>query len=295
LVRLDNGRSALERVAESLIERESLIRIDGGRLVQQKEDLFGKIIANESGKRAIEFIAHNIPMHVGRGSHSRFLTHVEVHLPELAEIYYKRALATFPDDADILDRYALFLRRQLQVDRAESVILKAISAEPTARRFYEYALFLEEKGEMEKAVAYCRKALSAESSDVSTLGNVGQIMVRVGDAKEGYSALLAAFEKLDSKDTSNAAELSIALWFAARFQDMDASIWERRFKFLSTNALINHRWDFSRLIERGRQQLSDEDAAYGEAMAAEFNKQQPNNLNSFERWRRLKPLDPRLY
>ena len=90
------------------------------------------------------------------------------------------------------------------------------------------------------------------------------------------------------------AEFSFSLWLAARMQTHDADRWERGFKFLIQRGFKRHRWSFDRMLEQAEQVLPLEDFVYAKALALAFlDESKVADLDRYERWRALEPLDPK--
>ncbi len=216
-----------------------------------------------------------------------------------AESYYQRALEADPGDAEILSNYASFLVQQRgDLDGAESYYQRALEVDPEHVAIIgNYAIFLAwKRGDLDGAESYYRRALEANPKHANHLGNYGQFLVGLARLSEGEQLLVSAFECSDQYDRSNVgniAEICYSLWLVARMQRDTAEHWERFFKFLIQKGFKRYLWGFEQMLDQAKKILSPEEFEYAEALAHAFlDESQVSNLDRYERWRTLEPLDP---
>ena len=258
-------------------------------LVEQRGNLDG---AEAYFKQALEAD----PKHADTlGNYALFLARYRGDLGE-AEVYYKRALEADPKHADILGSYALFLARYCgDLGGAEVYYKRALEADPKhAGHLGNYALFLAwQRGDLDGAEVYYKRALEADPKHVNHLGNYGQFLVGLARLPEGEQALISAFERFDRSSAANIAEVCFSLWLVSRMQEHAAECWERYFKFLIQKGFKRHPWSFERMLAQAEKILSPEEFEYAEAMTRAFlDESQVANLEQYERWRTLEPLNP---
>jgi Tfp pilus assembly protein PilF len=147
-----------------------------------------------------------------------------------AELYYKRTIEAEPTSAVPLVNYALFLWDQRgDIDGAEEHFKRAIETEPDRTPgLADYAVFLwQERGDMDSAEVYFKRAIEAAPTASAVLGNYGQFLVALGRFDEGGELLLSAFQESHSTETADLAEFCFSLWLVARMQGHDGQDAER--------------------------------------------------------------------
>lgn len=213
-----------------------------------------------------------------------------------AENYFKQALETDPKDANNLGDYALFLMRcRNNLDGAEEYFKRALEADPkNTSNIGNYASFLAQyRYELDKADEYFKRALEIDPKDASNLGNYGQFLVGLAQLSKGEQLLVFAFEHLDRAGMRNKTKICFSLWLVSRMQRRTAEHWERFFKFLIQKSFKRHPWSFERMLDQAKKILSPEEFEYAEALARAFlDESQVPDLDRYERWRTLEPLDP---
>ena len=216
-----------------------------------------------------------------------------------AESYYRRALEADPKHANHLGNYAIFLEQKRgDLDRAESYYRRALEADPKhVNNLGNYAIFLAgQRGDLDGAEGYYRRALEADPKHANQLSNYGQFLVGVARLSEGEQLLVSAFEYSDQYDRSNVgniAEICYSLWLVSRMQGHSTERWEGYFKFFIQKGFKRHPWSFERMLDQAKKILSPEEFEYAEALARAFlDESQVSNLDRYERWRTLEPLDP---
>jgi Tfp pilus assembly protein PilF len=214
-----------------------------------------------------------------------------------AEALYKRAIDAAPKRADILGGYALFLKNQRgDMDAAESFYKRAIDADPNdARNLSSFAVFLEnQRGNADAALKLHQQAIQIDPENGNHLANYGELLAGLGRLDEAAQTLLSAFDNLDPANNTSLAELCISLWVVWRLLDRDGTRYERYFKFLIQKGFWRYPWSFDRMLKQAETKLSPEDLEYAKAMVSAFlDENKVAELDRFERWRKLKPLDPK--
>jgi len=216
-----------------------------------------------------------------------------------AEAYFKRAIEAAPGDAGTLTGYAFFLMRgRGDKDGAEAYFKRAIEAAPRDVRSLDvYAVFLErERGDKDAAEAYFKRAIEVAPDFVSPLANYGQFLVGLARLSDGEKVLLSAFERIRSgRRWRDLAEVCFSLWLVSRMQGNNAEGWERRYKFLLQQKFGRVWWSFDLMLQQAETTLPKEEFEYAKALALAFlDESKVADLEQYERWRTLEPLDPRL-
>lgn len=101
---------------------------------------------------------------------------------DLAEAYYRRALAADPDDVDNRGRYAIFLETvRRDYEGAEAQYQAALAAAPNHPVLLgNYADFLEQsRGDLDRAESYYRRALEADPLHPNNLTNYATFLAEV--------------------------------------------------------------------------------------------------------------------
>ena len=230
------------------------------------------------------------------GSYADFLENRRGDMED-AEAYYKRAIEADPKDADSLGSYAVFLEnRRGDMDGAEAYYKRAIEADPKeADNLSHYADFLEKRRrDMVAAEGIYRRAIETNPKHTGALGNYGQYLAGLGRLLDGERMLLSAFEHLDAVESADTAEVCFSLWLVLRMQDHDAELWERCFKFLIQQGFKRYPWSFDHMLEQAKKKFAAEEFEYANALALAFlDESKVPELERYERWRKLEPLDPK--
>jgi Tfp pilus assembly protein PilF len=261
-------------------------------LAQQRGDLDG---AERYYRRALEADPKGVYL---LGNYAFFLAQQRGDL-DGAESYYRRALEVDPNDVYLLGNYANFLAQQRgDLDEAERYYWRALETDPKdVYLLGNYAIFLARKrDDLDGAESYYRRALEADPKHANNLGNYGQFLVGIARLSEGEQLLVSAFEYSDQYDRSNVgniAEICYSLWLVSRMQGHSTERWEGYFKFFIQKGFKRHPWSFERMLDQAKKILSPEEFEYAEALGRGFlDESQVSNLDRYERWRIVEPLDP---
>ena len=229
------------------------------------------------------------------GTYALFLQHRED--MDAAEVFYKRAIEADPKHATNLGNYALFLKNwRGDMHTAEVFYTRAIEADPKdATTLSNYAVFLENRrGDLGAAEAFHKRAIETDPKNAASLGNYGQFLAGLGRLAEGERTLLSTFEHLDTANSRDTAEVCLSLWLVSRLQEHDTERWERCFKFLIQQGFKRPPWSFDRMLKLAETKLSSEEFEYAKALALAFlDESKVPELDRYERWRKLEPLDPK--
>ena len=78
-------------------------------------------------------------------------------------------------------------------------------------------------------------------------------------------------------------------------QGNNAERWERQYKFLIQQRFKRYQWSFDRMLEQAETTLPKEELEYAKGLALAFlDESKVAELEQYQRWRTLEPLDPRL-
>ena len=302
MIRLDGGRSALLKL---IIEWEVgnlqflLFKDKVAEELTQEQNTLNNILDDALGRRVIEFIVDHIPLGEEKWGANLLLQRLKNSSSELVDRLYKRMVGAAPSDADTLGNYANFLaRKRGDLDEAEGYYRRALEADPKhVNNLGNYANFLARKrGDLDEAEAYFKRALEADPKHANKLGDYGQFLVGLARLSEGEQLLVSAFEYSDQYDRSNVgniAEICYSLWLVSWMQGHSTERWEGYFKFFIQKGFNRHPWSFERMLDQAKKILSPEEFEYAEALARAFlDESQVSNLDRYERWRALEPLDP---
>ena len=216
---------------------------------------------------------------------------------DAAESYYKRAIDADPKDAKSLNSYATFLACQRgDLNAAESHFKRAVEADPKNENvLFDYAIFLQrDRGDLDTAESYYKQLIEADPTRSGSLCNYGQILAVRGRMNEAEEKLRTAFNLFAEYSPRDAAEACFSLWLISQMQAHDAERWERCFKFLVLHGFKRYRWSFDGMLEQAGKKLSSEELEYANALALAFlDENKVPELDRFERWRKIEPLDPK--
>jgi len=302
MVRLDSGRSALlELVFELEADNQQflLFKDKVAEKPNQEQNTLNNILDDALGRRVIEFIVDHIPLGEEKWGAGVLFQRLKNSSSELVDRLYKRMVGAAPSDADTLGNYAIFLADQRgDLDEAEAYFKHALEANPKhSHHLGNYANFLVwQRGDLDEAESYYQRALEIDPKHANHLGNYGQFLVGVARLSEGEQLLVSAFEYSDQYDRSNVgniAEICYSLWLVSRMQGHSTERWEGYFKFFIQKDFNRHPWSFERMLDQAKKILSPEEFEYAEALARAFlDESQVSNLDRYERWRMLEPLNP---
>jgi tetratricopeptide (TPR) repeat protein len=331
LVRLNAGRGFLSTLVTTLVLK-TLGSLRGKAEGEPDQDRFtlDNLLSDKEGRPVVEFMVDQLPLDKPMVFRRELLDKLTEKSPDLAERLHKRMVDAAPKDADILGAYALFLDHKLgNRDGAETYYKRAIAAEPKSGLYlskyaaflqkrgdkdgaemhykraidadpnnvlhlFNYALFLDrQRGDKVGAEASYRRALEIDQKHVTTLTNYGQVLADLGRLADSKNALLSALKYLDQSSPGTAAEVCFSLWLVSRMQVEDAQCWERAFKFLIQHGFVRSPWDFDRMLEMAEKTLQPEESEYAKSLASAFlDESKVPQLEHYDRWRALEPLDP---
>ncbi|MDP8313546.1 MAG: SIR2 family protein [Candidatus Celaenobacter antarcticus] len=129
------------------------------------------------------------------------------------EKIYKKGLMEYPDDADLLSYYAVFLKNiRKDYDKSEEYYKKAIELDPkVANNIGNYANFLSDiRRDYNKAEEYYKKAIELKPDDADFIGNYAHhLIISKQDFVNAEKYINNAFDLVDNNNFSLLAEL----WF----------------------------------------------------------------------------------
>jgi len=264
LIRLDQGMEELTRFVHTIefswfrfgqTSRFGSQGITSPHAVPPLKD----IIADEQGRDLFQFVVDHV--RTTTIEIARFSRQLERIAPDLAERLFKRLAETEPANADLLGNYALFLSQRGEIDRAERYFNRAIEADP---------------------------------NDANHLGNYGQVLAGASRLPEAEEMLLAAWRQSRPNQIRLLAELYFSLWLVSRLRGQEAGCWEAGFKFLVQRVFKRGRWILlDRMLQQADGVLPPEELEYARALARAFqDAARVKDLEKWERWRALEPLDP---
>jgi len=144
--------------------------------------------------------------------------------PEEARQVYESALATHPDDLDILYATALFAAEQGRVADAEAKFKKVLAKEPDhadALNALGYTL-ADVTGRHQEALRYITRALELKPDSPAFLDSMGWVQYRLGNNAAALDYLRRAYAEL--KDAEVAAHLGEVLWVTGQREEAER-IW----------------------------------------------------------------------
>ena len=250
--------------------------------------------AEEYYKRALEADPNNA---IILGNYAVFLAWYQNNTGKADECF-KRALEADQKNTRNLGNYALFLMDvRNALDEAEEYYKRALEADPNnAIILGNYAVFLAwyKSNLVKEADEYFKRALEIDQNNAINLGNYGQLLVGCNRLIEGEKALRAAFKYIDRSKVKDIADVFFSLWLVAKMQNNTMERWDQYFKFLIMNGFKRrYQWRFNLMLDQAKKVLSPEEFEYAEALARAFlDESQVSNLDRYERWRTMEPLDP---
>jgi Tfp pilus assembly protein PilF len=208
--------------------------------------------------------------------------------------HFKRAIALDPKNATNLGNYALFLGRRGDKADAKEYYKRAIDADPKRPSILtNYAVELEDSEDLGAAEAYYKRAINVDPKHAYSLANYGEFLLDFGRLDDGEKTLLSALENLEPAEKETTGEVCFSLWLVSRMKGEDALNWERAFKFVIQNGFEREPWDFDRMLAQAQRTLQPAEFEYAKALAAAFlDASKVPQLEQYDRWRALEPLDP---
>ncbi|MGA2659724.1 MAG: tetratricopeptide repeat protein [Verrucomicrobiota bacterium] len=294
MIRLDEGDDNLSGLAEELMRQGELRRRSETEPSQEPVSI-GRLLKDEGGRVAMEFIVDKLSLLERGWLTMRLLKELKQSSPELRARLLKRILEFEQTNANALGRYAVSFESEGYIDDAEVFYKQAIEADPNhAENLVAYAHFLRERGDMETAGALYRRGIEADPKNPFILGNYGQLLAGLGHLAEAQRTLLSALEHLDTARRGDTTEVCFSLWLVSRLQGHDAERSERCFKFLIQQGFKRYQWSFDLMLKQAEKKLSSEELEYAKAMAMAFlDESKVAELDRYERWRKLEPLNPK--
>ncbi len=143
---------------------------------------------------------------------------------EMGESTFKRALAAFPDDDELLYEYALFLDSAGESDRAISVMQEVLRRKPEhggALNYVGYS-WADRNIHLDKALEYIRKAVGLKPESGYIRDSLGWVYYRLGRLEEALAELREAV-RLSPDDPTIAGHLAdVYLELGRRDKALDA-------------------------------------------------------------------------
>ena len=140
------------------------------------------------------------------GDYALFLKNIR-HDYDQAKSYYKRALEADPKDATALGNYAVFLQDiRHAYDQAEVYYKRALEADPNhANTLGNYAIFLQDiRHDYDQAEMYYMQALDADPKNANTIGNYA---VFLKDIRQDYDQAESYYKQALAADPNHANTL----------------------------------------------------------------------------------------
>lgn len=140
------------------------------------------------------------------GAYAVFLNDIR-HDYDQAERYYKKALEADPKDATALGNYAIFLEDiRHDYDQAETYYKQALEADPkSANKLGNYASFLHAiRRDYKQSEVYYKQALEVDPNHTNNLGNYANFLK---DIRHDYDQAESYYKKILEADPKNANTL----------------------------------------------------------------------------------------
>ncbi|OSM06248.1 SIR2 family protein [Magnetofaba australis] len=134
--------------------------------------------------------------------------------PDAADAIYLQGITDFPNDANILGDYALFLETiRNDSDKAEQFYLRAIDADPNhANNLVNYAVFLENiRNDSDKAEQFYLRAIDADPKRANTLGNYANFLTDIRHDHEQAEAFYLRAIDADPKHVNTLGNYAVFL------------------------------------------------------------------------------------
>ena len=147
------------------------------------------------------------------GAYALFLKDIR-HAYDQAEVYYKRALEADPNHANNLGNYALFLHDiRHNYDQAEVYYKRALEADPNhVNNLGNYAAFLYTiRHAYDQAEGYYKRALEADPNHANTLGNYALFLKNIRHAYDQAEAYYKRALEADPKDANKLGNYAVFL------------------------------------------------------------------------------------
>jgi Tfp pilus assembly protein PilF len=222
------------------------------------------------------------------GNYAIFLTDVRKKHDE-AETYFKRALDADPNYPFSLANYANFLTDVREKhDEAETYYKRALNADPNHTGILgNYANFLTDvRKKFDYAETYFKRALDADPTDAIILGNYARFLFAHRNGKDGFDMLEKAIELGTGNDT-----LLLECYFysyAHEPQEQRAKESLIKLKPLIIAGVRSPGWNLEDSVERATKD-GHKEPEFLKALAKVISDQQgAQELDRFQIWRNLK-------
>ncbi len=161
--------------------------------------------------------------------------------PDKKESIYQEGLKQYPNDANLLGNYALFLFDiRKDYDKAESYYQKAIELDPKhANNLGNYAVFLSDiRKDYDKAESYYQKAMELVPDNADFIGNYA---IFLKDIRKDYDKAESYYQKAIELDPENANKIgsyAIFLFDIRKDYDKAESYYQKAIELDPDNAVF---------------------------------------------------------
>ena len=209
------------------------------------------------------------------GDYALFLKNIR-HDYDQAKSYYKRALEADPKDATALGNYAVFLQDiRHAYDQAEVYYKRALEADPNhANTLGNYAIFLNDiRHNYDQAEVYYKRALEADPNHANTLGNYA---IFLQDIRHDYDQAEMYYMQALDADPKNANTIgNYAVFLKDIRQDYDQAESYYKQALAADPNHANTLGNYALFLQDIRHDYDQAEAYYKQALEAD-----PKNANA---------------
>jgi len=213
-----------------------------------------------------------------------------------AERLYRKALELGPESATNTGSYAIFMEQvRKDYDEAERLYRKALELDPeNATNTGNYAIFVEQvRKDYDEAERLYRKALELDPEDAYNTGNSAGFLIEIGRFDDALKPLRLAWKLNEGETNQLSAELLLYWCLLASRKEQDCRAGLARLKFLLTAGYVQLVWTFEGVLKATTGSLEEEDQEfYSDLAAAILDPDEVSQLEKFERWAEIEPVDP---
>ncbi|ALO29643.1 tetratricopeptide repeat protein [Porphyromonas gingivalis] len=203
------------------------------------------------------------------GAYALFLKDIR-HAYDQAEVYYKRALEADPNHANNLGNYALFLHDiRHNYDQAEVYYKRALEADPNhVNNLGNYAAFLYTiRHAYDQAEGYYKRALEADPNHANTLGNYALFLKNIRHAYDQAEAYYKRALEADPKDANKLGNYAVFLKDIRHAYDQAETYYKKALEADPKNA--NTLGNYAVFLQDIRQDYDQAEVYYRRALEAD--------------------------
>lgn len=215
-----------------------------------------------------------------------------------AEVLFKESLELRPDHVGTLGNYASFLAdHRYDLEAAEAAFQKALELDPSnITTLGRYAIFLiNHRTDFDAAESIHRKAFELNPNDANTAANYAFVLLGKGDQTSVEAVLPVIRQVIEASRPDVTQALAESLLYGALYQELmrEKPTMLARLKQALVIGYERGPWDFSKMFAVVLPKLAQDRRRLFEALGdATLNADHISELDKFEDWRTIQPVDP---